>query len=391
MKASLFVTFLALVQHVQSQPQCTAEDGVTIVSSTHTVANGCYIHSNVGGYSAFRQTKDDGAIIWPSDYFENGVDEAVWVISFENTPDDFVRCYTNSEPFGNPGNGGVEITTCESGESLPLEVSFSCGCTDHTCEFGIIKDNICCSAECGSCGGTGCGALPGGGSNCCGGPIVESGLSCDDGVAPCVIQPETDNDPTCKFGLEKDNICCPPECGTCGGSGCGSLPGGGSNCCGGPIVESGLSCDDNTAPCIIEPQAGDPDPTCERGIVGGGASFNNICCPFECGSTCGGVHCSLYNGGAANCCSASILASEVSCDEDEAPCIITVEPEPTASDPTCALGIIKDDICCHAECGICGGTGCGSRPGGASDCCAGSIRGDGLSCDDGYAPCVIGL
>ncbi len=59
--------------------------------------------------------------------------------------------------------------------------------TDPTCEFGIIKDNICCSPECGECGGQGCGSRPGGGSDCCGGPIVSKGLSCEDNVAPCVI------------------------------------------------------------------------------------------------------------------------------------------------------------------------------------------------------------
>ena len=55
----------------------------------------------------------------------------------------------------------------------------------------------------------------------------------------------------------------------------------------------------------------------------------------------------------------------------------------------CADGILSGDICCAASCGSCGGTGCGSRPGGASSCCTGSIRDSGRSCDAYEPPCVV--
>ena len=75
----------------------------------------------------------------------------------------------------------------------------------------------------------------------------------------CVIPildyiPDTlDNDKTCSFGIKNDkgNICCPAECGSCGGPGCGSRSGGGSKCCTSVIKESGISCSNSLAPCII--------------------------------------------------------------------------------------------------------------------------------------------
>lgn len=62
----------------------------------------------------------------------------------------------------------------------------------------------------------------------------------------------TDPDPTCEHGLVgKGGICCPETCGHCGGLGCGTRPGGASQCCGGQIVHADQSCDTNPAPCVI--------------------------------------------------------------------------------------------------------------------------------------------
>ena len=68
------------------------------------------------------------------------------------------------------------------------------------CLDGVINEEhgICCEKWCidewgkPQCGGVGCGSLPPGGSNCCGGPILESGVLCRDtnGVGPCLITPE---------------------------------------------------------------------------------------------------------------------------------------------------------------------------------------------------------
>eukprot|EP00565_Helicotheca_tamesis_P005063 CAMPEP_0185726972 /NCGR_PEP_ID=MMETSP1171-20130828/2787_1 /TAXON_ID=374046 /ORGANISM="Helicotheca tamensis, Strain CCMP826" /LENGTH=319 /DNA_ID=CAMNT_0028395423 /DNA_START=73 /DNA_END=1032 /DNA_ORIENTATION=+ len=46
-------------------------------------------------------------------------------------------------------------------------------------------------------------------------------------------------------------VCCANSCGSCGGSGCGSLPGGGSQCCTGPIIGDNNLCDNVDAPCMF--------------------------------------------------------------------------------------------------------------------------------------------
>lgn len=55
---------------------------------------------------------------------------------------------------------------------------------------GVEAAGVCCKAECGTCGGTGCSTrVPGFGQyDCCVGPIVDTGVSCGDSVAaPCII------------------------------------------------------------------------------------------------------------------------------------------------------------------------------------------------------------
>jgi len=97
---------------------------------------------------------------------------------------------------------------------------------DPTCEDGLIgnsfingifiEGNICCTEECGECGGSSC-SSNGPSSECCSGTIYSSGVSCDESSAPCIIsvsEPPT-SDPTCEFGILTQNICCSPECDFC--------------------------------------------------------------------------------------------------------------------------------------------------------------------------------
>ena len=51
---------------------------------------------------------------------------------------------------------------------------------------GIPSGTVCCAKSCGVCGGTGCGALPGGAAKCSSGSIKAAGKSCADNPAPCV-------------------------------------------------------------------------------------------------------------------------------------------------------------------------------------------------------------
>ena len=58
-------------------------------------------------------------------------------------------------------------------------------------------------------------------------------------------------------------------------------------------------------------------------------------------------------------------------------------------------GVEDAGACCVAECGTCGGSGCGDRARDAGlsggDCCVGAIRFAEVYCDDsGAAPCLIG-
>jgi hypothetical protein len=60
-----------------------------------------------------------------------------------------------------------------------------------------------------------------------------------------------------------------------------------------------------------------------------------------------------------------------------------------SGDPECSTGVSRDAVCCAASCGICGGTGCGGRPGGTDACCMGWITDVNQSCGDHQPPCVM--
>ena len=61
----------------------------------------------------------------------------------------------------------------------------------------------------------------------------------------------------------------------------------------------------------------------------------------------------------------------------------------TPVEPVECDGILSGSVCCHSACGQCGGSGCGSLPGGASACCSTNILNDNLSCETNPAPCVM--
>ena len=91
---------------------------------------------------------------------------------------------------------------------------------------------------------------------------MASRLSCDDNVAPCVMY---SGDYDCSDGIlsSSGEVCCDSGCinddgdQQCGGTGCGKLPGGGANCCGGNNKAADLSCDDHDAPCVMYADSSD--------------------------------------------------------------------------------------------------------------------------------------
>lgn len=55
--------------------------------------------------------------------------------------------------------------------------------TTDWCSAGVLQSatsKYCCHSSCGSCGGSGCNSRPGGGSNCCHGSINTAGVACTD-------------------------------------------------------------------------------------------------------------------------------------------------------------------------------------------------------------------
>jgi len=59
------------------------------------------------------------------------------------------------------------------------------GCRDVTA--GILAGNTCCALSCGTCGGPGCDARPGGAAACCSRAIQRAGRSCQRNPAPCAV------------------------------------------------------------------------------------------------------------------------------------------------------------------------------------------------------------
>ena len=315
---------------------------------------------------------------------------------FSDTDQDFFApsSYNDCDPVTD------EYCTCNSDVPAPTPPTPA----DPTCANGIITQNICCNPECSmGCGGVSCGTdplLPG--SECCGTPIVASGRLCSEVGFPCLIEdqptpapaPVTPSpaDPTCENGVRSQEVCCPLECGTCGGNNCNSRPSG-SLCCSQTVRSLGVSCDDSGPPCIISedtpttpaPVAPSPaDPDCTQGEL-----FDNICYNPDCQSF-GGISCGADELGGSQCCSGVIASSGRSCSNVGYPCVIDYGPV-TPSDANCDLGIQRGYVCCESGCLECGGTGCSSRPGGSSSCCAGVIRSNGNSCSSNLSPCVVGL
>ncbi|CAB1104644.1 unnamed protein product [Ectocarpus sp. CCAP 1310/34] len=113
------------------------------------------------------------------------------------------------------------------------------------CDGGIVgiqASDVCCSASCGSCGGSGCSGRDGGSDACCGGGVRASGRFCSvTGEAPCMTGPAPTPEPTpaptppptvevpmCDggiVGIQASDVCCSASCGSCGGSGCSGRDG----------------------------------------------------------------------------------------------------------------------------------------------------------------------
>jgi len=129
------------------------------------------------------------------------------------------------------------------------------GAPDPVCAYGILSTDTgaCCASSCGTCGGDGCSGRVAEAEGCCIGHILSANISCSTwgpgyADAGCVAP-----DPNCTRGILSDSgACCPASCGTCGGNGCSSRPGGAAACCTGHIINENISCADQSAPCMVQ-------------------------------------------------------------------------------------------------------------------------------------------
>lgn len=125
-------------------------------------------------------------------------------------------------------------------------------CTSTVYGYKSVDGSVCCAESCGRCGGFGCNNLPGGSSSCCGTTILSSGRVCSSSTpAPCKLTSTSTSTSTCKGIKNADGTaCCASMCGTCGGYGCSSRPGGYTACCTNAMIKL-CSATGGVAPCKL--------------------------------------------------------------------------------------------------------------------------------------------
>ena len=324
------------------------------------------------------------------------------------------------------------------------------------CDTGLWglggADGVCCPSSCGKCGGLDCAELPGGHASCCPAGLIAAGHYCTTieetsclipnvGVPLPPASPPNVPRTWCDTGVLVNlgggaGACLAAMCGPdAGRPGCNKLPGGPTQCCKGPIIAAGRTCEDyDDTLCLLplsppapppsprpskpppppppspsppppEPTLPPPSPTapppsvppsepplppttwCDQGFWGLGGDWG-VCCALSCGR-CGGTNCGDLPGGAGACCPSGIVSSKKQCSTfEETSCVIPPPAPPPPSFPPnfprtwCDLGFPGPArVCCAASCGRCGGTGCNKLEGGSSKCCIGPIR-KGRVCED---------
>lgn len=203
-----------------------------------------------------------------------------------------------------------------AGWDWPLEVSRAGSPQGaERCTSGVLDSSgmKCCARECGTCGGIGCDARPGGSQQCCGSSMKNICAS-SAGPPPCSYPHSWSPPPSkvdslartrCIDGIldSKGEKCCSRKCGACGGTGCDERPGGGSHCCGFSILAACSSLE-GPPPCFYPTNWSPPSARCTAGVAD---SSGQKCCSKECGA-CGGTDCDTRPGGGKHCCGSSIKA-----------------------------------------------------------------------------------
>jgi len=272
------------------------------------------------------------------------------------------------------------------------------------------ENKVCCHESCKQCGGEGCGE-DGNANKCCTTQIIESKKLCSAWqMAPCVLMCDQ-GDGTAIPGLVGDNrnlkVCCPLECGQCGGRGCSDKGPGADACCVDNLAKSqnnGMCSESKKAPCVLKKP--EPASVCSvgdkisiPGLVGEDETKQQkVCCPLACGQ-CGGHGCSKARPGADACCVDNLAKNKKNgmCSQSKkAPCVLKKsQPEPQQCNDLWK-GFIGESanggkVCCPEECGQCGGPDCG-QSGLAAKCCVSNVLAGGQKkqCSNTQGPpCVL--
>ncbi len=144
--------FLSLAVMVKSvSGACTAEQGVTVISSTYPEANGCYGYDGLfEGYPSF--SGGNGAII-PYTYDIGGsgvtITRWIWIYSTPLQACDLDVVDGALSAIENPANGG-DLTggSATTGSCSNVEVEFSCGCSETDNTETIEEDPEELDSEC---------------------------------------------------------------------------------------------------------------------------------------------------------------------------------------------------------------------------------------------------
>ncbi|CAM9595723.1 unnamed protein product [Ectocarpus sp. 4 AP-2014] len=266
---------------------------------------------------------------------------------------------------------------------------------------GILQGNVCCSAACGTCGGSGCGSRAGLTANeCCTSTITAANVPC--GSAPCVVDGE--RGPVQEASVLFTRFSCgfasivPPTMlfslsvvSWCGAHGSESLA---YSCLGPCALFLVTPCSRTLASRLV---AGDtsPTPTPPTPTTTTSGSFTcdgvlkgDYCCSDGCGE-CGGSGCSNRGGGltGADCCTSDI--SNLCSVTGAAPCIVDgrLIPRSLSGLPLCGgEGLVRS---CSPAADAIGCKKCSNRGGGltGADCCTSDISN--LCSVTGAAPCIV--
>ncbi|CEL99728.1 unnamed protein product [Vitrella brassicaformis CCMP3155] len=219
-------------------------------------------------------------------------------------------------------------------------------------------------------------------------------------------------------------VCCPRECGTCGGEGCALRADGRPDlCCSKEIKQRGVDgyCSMTyAAPCTVDdsmvaqlergesvrvlgttaaavssnvPQKAQlsNQALCEEELMGKFNPDKQACCPLSCGDDCGGND-ACMGSQKDICCPMEFENYGPKCETNAPlPCLFELTKEQYCKHVAYGSYHAATNACCMRMCGSCEDDGCEDRDGGAENCCPSQIAAnpETPTCElPAWAPCM---